>query len=229
MTGVQTCALPILGKPTGKEAVGKPTGKEAVGKPTGKEAVGKPTRKTPDMQNVRDITETVTEKRTMEEIPPNTWEQVPRRLSTERREVTGESSSRTGRVWQQEVTNESPTDHASDQENEEDEGNSSEVNCKDDQVEFIKEFQDFMNEAIERLLKKPARRHPRQKDKPEPCTEQGKRKEVLRKEAEMLPQINVSGDSDNEQNSRISLETMDIDRCVQKLVRTDQEGSECAQ
>ena len=75
--------------------------RETVGKPTGKEAVGKPTRKTPDMQNVRDVTETVMEKRTMEEIPPSTWEQVPRRLSPERHEVTGESSSHTGRVWQQ--------------------------------------------------------------------------------------------------------------------------------
>ena len=84
------------------------------------------------MQNLQDITETVTEKRTMEEIPPSTREQVPRCLSPERCEVTGESSSHTGRVQQQEVTNESPTDHASDQENEEDEDNSSEVNCKDD-------------------------------------------------------------------------------------------------
>ena len=92
--------------------------------------------------------------------------------------------------------NESPADHASDQDN--DENNSSEVNCKDDQVEFIKKFQDFMNEAIEQLLKKPARRHPHQKDKPEPRTEQGKHKEALRKEVEMLPQINVSGDSDDE-------------------------------
>ena len=65
-----------------------------------RETVGKPTGKTPDMQNVRDVTETVTEIRVMEEIPPNTWEQVPRRLSPERREVTGESSSHTGRVWQ---------------------------------------------------------------------------------------------------------------------------------
>ena len=113
------------------------------------ETVGKPTGKAPGTQNVRDITETVMEKRMMEEIPPSTWEQVPRRLSPERCEVTGESSSRTGRVRQQEVTNKSPTDHTSDQENEEDEDNSSEVNCKDDQVEFIKEFQDFMNEAIE--------------------------------------------------------------------------------
>ena len=46
--------------------------RETVGKPTGKEAVGKPTGKTPDMQNVWDITETVTEKRTMDEIPPST-------------------------------------------------------------------------------------------------------------------------------------------------------------
>ena len=112
-----------------------------------RETVGKPTGKTPDTQNVRDITETVMEKRTMEEIPPSTREQVLRRLSTERCEVTGESSSCTGRVQQQEVTNESPTDHASDQDNDED--NSSEVNRKDDQVEFIREFQDFMNEAIQ--------------------------------------------------------------------------------
>ena len=63
--------------------------------------------------------------------------------------MTGESSNHTGRVWQQEVTNKSPTDHASDQEDEEDEDNSSEVNRKDDQMEFIREFQDFMNESIE--------------------------------------------------------------------------------
>ena len=113
------------------------------------ETVGKPTGKAPDTQNVGDVTETVTEKRMMEEIPPNTQEQVLQHLSPERREVTGESSNRTGKVWQQEVTNESPTDHASDQEDEEDEDNSSEVNRKADRVEFIKEFQDFMNEAID--------------------------------------------------------------------------------
>ena len=73
------------------------------------------------------------------------------------------------------------------------------------------------------------RKHSCRKDKPEPHTEQGKRKEGLRQEAETLPPINVSGDSDDEQNSRISLETMDTDRCIQKLVRTDQEGSEHAQ
>ena len=40
------------------------------------ETVGKPTGKAPDTQNVRDVTETVTEERVVEEIPPNTWEQV---------------------------------------------------------------------------------------------------------------------------------------------------------
>ena len=144
-----------------------------------RETVGKPTGKTPDMQNVWDITETVTEKRMMEEIPPSTQEQVPRCLSTERCEVTGESSSHTRRVQQQEVTNESPTDHASDQENEEDEDNLTEVNHKADWVEFIKEFQDFMNEAIKWLLKKPVRKHSHQKDKPELHTEQGKCKKAL--------------------------------------------------
>ena len=98
------------------------------------ETVGKPTGKTPDTQNVWDVTETVMEKRMMEEIPPNTGEQVPQCLSPERCEVTGESSNCTGRVRQQEVTNESPTDHASDQEDEEDKDNLSEVNRKADQV-----------------------------------------------------------------------------------------------
>ena len=65
-------------------------------------------------------------------------------------------------------------------------------------MEFIKEFQDFMNEAIEQFLKKPARKHSRWKDKPEPRMEQGQHKEVLCKEAEMLPPINVSGDSEDE-------------------------------
>ena len=78
-------------------------------------------------------------------------------------------------------------------------------------MEFIKEFQDFMNEAIERLLNKPAKKHSRWKDKPEPRMEQGKHKEVLCQEVEMLPPINISRDSDDEQNSRILLETMDTD------------------
>ena len=62
--------------------------------------VGKPTGKVPDTQNVQDITETVMEKRVVEEIPPNTWEQVLQCLSTERCEVTGESSNCTGKVRQ---------------------------------------------------------------------------------------------------------------------------------
>ena len=50
--------------------------RETVGKSTGKEAVGKPTGKTPDTQSVQNVTETVTEKRTMEEIPLSALEQV---------------------------------------------------------------------------------------------------------------------------------------------------------
>ena len=46
------------------------------------------------------------------------------------------------------MTKESPPDHASDQEDKEDEESSSEVNRKADQMEFIKEFQEVMNEAI---------------------------------------------------------------------------------
>ena len=64
------------------------------------ETVEKPTGKATDTQNVWDVTETVMEERAVEEIPPNTWEQALRCLSTERREVTGESSNRTGKVWQ---------------------------------------------------------------------------------------------------------------------------------
>ena len=45
---------------------------------SGKDArtVGKPTGKAPDMQNVWDVTETVTEERVVGESPPNTQEQV---------------------------------------------------------------------------------------------------------------------------------------------------------
>ena len=93
----------------------------------------------------------------------------------------------------------------------------------------MKEFQNFMNKAIERLLNKPVRKQSRQKNKPEPRTEQGKHKEVLCMEVETFPPIKVSRDSDDKQNSRISLETMDTDQCIQKLVRTNQEGSERAQ
>ena len=65
-------------------------------------------------------------------------------------------------------------------------------------MEFIKEFQEIMNQAIDQLLKKSTRRHSHRKNKPELRTEQGKCKEIIRKEIEMLPPINVSGDSDDE-------------------------------
>ena len=86
-----------------------------------------------------------------------------------------------------------------------------------------------MNKAIDRLLKKPVRRHSCQKDKPELQMEQGKHKEALYKEAEMLPPRNISRESDDKRNSRVSLETMDTDQCIQKLVRTEQENSERTQ
>ena len=111
--------------------------------------------------------------------------------------MTGESSNHTGKVQQQEVTNKPLPDHANDQEDEEDKENLSEVNRKADQMEFIKEFQEFMNEAIDQLLKKPVRKHSRRKDKHELCMKQGKRKEALCKEAETLPPRNISGESDN--------------------------------
>ena len=161
-------------------------------------------------------------------IPLNTQEQVPWCLSTERHEVTGESSNHAGKVRQWEVTKESPPDHESDQEDKEDKESLSEVNWKADQMEFIKEFQEIMNQAIDQLLKKSARRHSHRKDKPEPHMEQGKCKEAICKKAEMLPPRNISRESEDEWNSRASLEKMDTDQCIQKLVRTELEGSEHA-
>ena len=96
------------------------------------------------------------------------------------------------------MTKESPPDHESDQEDTEDKESSSEVNPKADQIEFIKEFQEVMNQAIDQLLKKSVRRHSCQKDKPEPRMEQGKHKETICKEAEMLPPRNISRESDDE-------------------------------
>ena len=96
------------------------------------ETAGKPTGKEPDTQNVQDVTETVMEERVVEEIPPNTWEQVPQRLSTERCEMAGESSNCTVKVWQREVTKKPPPDHESDQEESEDEESSSEINQRAD-------------------------------------------------------------------------------------------------
>ena len=96
------------------------------------------------------------------------------------------------------MTKESPPYHKSDQEDKEDKERSSEVNQKADQMEFFKEFHEVMNQAIDQLLKKSARRHSHQKDKPEPRMEQGKHKEAICKEAEPLPPRNVSRESDDE-------------------------------
>ena len=38
----------------------------------------------------------------------------------------------------------------------------------------------MMDQAFETFLSKPARKHPHQKDKPEPCMEQGQCKETMR-------------------------------------------------
>ena len=67
------------------------------------------------MQNVWDVTETVKEERVVEEISPNTWEQVPQCLSMERCKMTGETSKCTGEVCQQEAAEQPPLDHESDQ------------------------------------------------------------------------------------------------------------------
>ena len=82
-TNSMTKHIPVCKNTTGnceRDAEGESSAsegeRETVGKPIGKETVGKPTGKTPDTQNIWDVTETVTEKRTMEEIPPSTWEQV---------------------------------------------------------------------------------------------------------------------------------------------------------
>ena len=58
---------------------------------------------------------------------------------------------------------------------------------------------------------------------------QGKCKETICKEAEMLPPRDISRESDDEWNSRALLETMDTDWCIQKLVRTELESSEHTQ
>ena len=96
-------------------------------------------------------------------------------------------------------------------------------------MEFIKEFQEEMNKAIEQLLNKPARRHYCQKDKPELHMEQGKCRETICKEAETFPPRDVSREGYDERNSIALLATMDTDKCIQRLVRTEPEGSEHTQ
>ena len=89
--------IPVCKNTTGN--CGQDAEEESPASESKTETVGKPTGKAPDMQNVWDITETVREERVVEEIPPNTQEQVPQHLSTERHEMTGESSNCTGKVW----------------------------------------------------------------------------------------------------------------------------------
>ena len=86
-----------------------------------------------------------------------------------------------------------------------------------------------MNKAIEQLLNKPVRRHSCQKEKPELCMEQGKCKETICREAEKLPQYDINREPKDEWNSIVSQEMMDTDQCIQRLIRTEPEGSDHAQ
>ena len=45
----------------------------------------------------------------------------------------------------------------------------------------------------------------------------------------MHPLRNINRESDDEQNSIVSQEMMDTDRCIQRLVRSELEGSDWAQ
>ena len=65
-------------------------------------------------------------------------------------------------------------------------------------MELIREFREIMDQAFEKMLSKPVMRHPPQKDKPEPCMEQGKRKETICREAERPLQTDIRRNSDNE-------------------------------
>ena len=78
----------------------------------------------------------------------------------ERRKVTGESSKCTGEVCQQEVAEQPPLDHESDQDEPIYEEDSAKVNQRADRLEFIREFWEIMDQTIEKLLNKPVRRHP---------------------------------------------------------------------
>ena len=59
--------------------------------------------------------------------------------------------------------------------------------------------------------------------------EQGKCKETICREAERPPQPDVSRNSDDKRNRIALQETMDTDQCIQKIVRTELEGSEQTQ
>ena len=88
----------------------------------------------------------------MEETPPIIQEQALQCLAPERHEVTGESSDRAFPAQHWEAAEEPPQDHASDQEDTEDEENLSEVNQRADRLEFIREFQEIMNKQLNNCL-----------------------------------------------------------------------------
>ena len=46
--------------------------------------------------------------------------------------------------------------------------------------------------------------------------------------AEKLAQYNINRDSDDKWNSIVLQETMDTDQCIQRLIRTEPEGSDHA-
>ena len=78
----------------------------------------------------------------------------------ERHKATRELSKHTGEVCQQEVTEQLLLDHKSDQDEPEYEEDLAKFNQRADRLEFIRKFWEIMDEAIEKLLNKPARRHP---------------------------------------------------------------------
>ena len=132
----------------------------------------------------------------------------------------------TGKVWQ---ANKPPLDHESDVEEFNDKGSLSEVSQRTDRMEFIEEFQEIMNKAIEQLLNKPVRKQTCWKNKPEMNTEQEKHRKTIHKEADMPPPRRVSRESDDEWNSIALQELMDTDKCIQRLVRSEPKGSDHAQ
>ena len=75
MTSMTKC-IPVCKNMTGN--CGQDEEEESSASEGETETVGKPTGKATDTQNIWDVTETVTEERVVEEIPPNTQEQAVR-------------------------------------------------------------------------------------------------------------------------------------------------------
>ena len=74
--------------------------------------------------------------------------------------MTGELSKCTGEIHQQEAAEQPPLDHESDQGKPKYKEDLVEANRRADRLEFIREFQEMMDQAFEKLFIKPARRHP---------------------------------------------------------------------